>query len=74
MTSGKRGSDPFRCADASGVMPPRRVEIVIGARALLTVLGFALLVVLAILSLGSLLSIFLGAHSLAPLAGTEAVR
>jgi hypothetical protein len=55
-------------------MPPRRVEIVIGARTLLTGLGFALLVVLAILSLGSLLSIFLGAHSLAPRAGTEAVR
>ena len=38
---------------------PQRVEIIIGVRTLLTVLIFALLVVLAILSLGTLLSIFL---------------
>jgi len=40
---------------------PQRVEIVIGVRTLLTVLVFALLVALAILSLGTLLSIFLAA-------------
>src|SRR5690242_10661561 len=40
-------------------VPPQRVEIVIGVRTLLTLLGFALLVVLAILSLGTMLSIFL---------------
>ena len=42
-------------------MPPQRVEIVIGARTLLTVLGFALLVLLAILSLGALVSVLLAA-------------
>src|SRR3954454_17178340 len=42
-------------------MPPQRVEIVIGARTLLVVLGFGVLVALAILSLGTLLSIFLAA-------------
>src|SRR3954463_5906222 len=42
-------------------MPPQRVEIVIGARTLLPLLGVGLLVVLAILSLGTLLSIFLAA-------------
>jgi predicted PurR-regulated permease PerM len=42
-------------------VPSQRVEIVIGARTLLTVLGVGLLVVLAILSLGTLLSIFLAA-------------
>jgi predicted PurR-regulated permease PerM len=40
-------------------VPPQRVEIVIGVRTLLTLLVFGLLVVLAILSLGTLLSIFL---------------
>jgi predicted PurR-regulated permease PerM len=38
---------------------PERVEIVIGVRTLLTLLAFGLLVVLAALSLGTLLSIFL---------------
>jgi predicted PurR-regulated permease PerM len=42
-------------------VPPQRVEIVIGGRTLLTLLGVGLLVVLAILSLGTLLSIFLAA-------------
>jgi predicted PurR-regulated permease PerM len=42
-------------------VPPQRVEIVIGVRMLLTLLGAGLLVVLAILSLGTLLSIFLAA-------------
>src|SRR4051812_41972653 len=40
---------------------PQRVEIVVGFRTLLTVLAFAVLVALAILSLGTLLSIFLAA-------------
>ena len=43
------------------LVPPQRVEIVIGARTLLTLLGVGLLVALAILSLGTLLSIFLAA-------------
>jgi predicted PurR-regulated permease PerM len=43
------------------VVQPQRVEITIGARTLLTLLGVGLLVVLAILSLGTLLSIFLAA-------------
>jgi predicted PurR-regulated permease PerM len=42
-------------------VPPQRVEVTVSARTLLGLLGFALLVVLAILSLGSLLSIFLAA-------------
>src|SRR3712207_4258669 len=42
-------------------MPPQRVEIVIGVRTLLTLVAFGLCVVLAILSLGALLSIFLAA-------------
>ena len=42
-------------------MQPQRVEIVIGIRALLTLFVFGLLVALAILSLGTLLSIFLAA-------------
>jgi predicted PurR-regulated permease PerM len=42
-------------------MPPQRVEIVIGARTLLVLLGVGVLVALAILSLGTLLSIFLAA-------------
>ena len=42
-------------------MRPQRVEIVIGVRTLMTILVFGLLVVLAILSLGTLLSIFLAA-------------
>jgi predicted PurR-regulated permease PerM len=40
---------------------PQRVEIVIGVKTLLTLFVFGLLVVLAILSLGTLLSIFLAA-------------
>src|SRR3954462_13746730 len=40
---------------------PQRVEIVVGVRTLLTLLVFGLLVALAILSLGTLLSIFLAA-------------
>src|SRR3954453_1347079 len=39
-------------------MPPQRVELVIGARTLLPLLGVGLLVVLALLSVGTLLSIF----------------
>ncbi len=42
-------------------MKPQRVEIVIGVKTLMTVFVFGLLVVLAILSLGTLLSIFLAA-------------
>ena len=42
-------------------MPPQRVEVVVSVRTLLLLLGVALLVVLAILSLGTLLSIFLAA-------------
>ncbi|MDA0183420.1 AI-2E family transporter [Solirubrobacter phytolaccae] len=42
-------------------MRPQRVEIVIGVKTLTTILVFGLLVVLAILSLGTLLSIFLAA-------------
>ena len=41
--------------------PPQRVEIVIPVRTMVTVLGFAALVALAIFSLGTLLSIFLAA-------------
>jgi hypothetical protein len=41
--------------------PPQRVEIVVTVRTLLLFLTFGLLVVLAILSLGTLLSIFLAA-------------
>jgi predicted PurR-regulated permease PerM len=40
-------------------VPPQRVEVVVSIRTLLGLVGFALLIVLAILSLGSLLSIFL---------------
>ena len=40
---------------------PQRVEIVIGVRTLMTLFVFGLLVALAILSLGTLLSIFLAA-------------
>jgi predicted PurR-regulated permease PerM len=43
------------------VVQPQRVEIVIGFRALLTIFVFGLLVALAVLSLGTLLSIFLAA-------------
>jgi predicted PurR-regulated permease PerM len=39
--------------------PPQRVEIIVPVRTLLVLLAFALLVVLAILSLGTLISIFL---------------
>ena len=42
-------------------MPPQRVEIVIGVRTLLTLLAFAALIALALLSLGTLISIFLAA-------------
>jgi predicted PurR-regulated permease PerM len=42
-------------------VPPQRVEVVIGARTLMTLLGVALLVALALLSLGTLISIFLAA-------------
>jgi predicted PurR-regulated permease PerM len=41
--------------------PPQRVEIVVPVRTLLVLLGFAALVVLAIVSLGTLLSILLAA-------------
>ena len=41
--------------------PPQRVEVFVSARTLLTLLGVGLLVALAILSLGTLLSIFLAA-------------
>jgi predicted PurR-regulated permease PerM len=40
---------------------PQRIEIVVGVRTLLTLLAFGFLVALAILSLGTLLSIFLAA-------------
>src|SRR5215218_1821276 len=42
-------------------MPPQRVEIVISARTLLPLLAFGVLVALAILSLGTLISIVLAA-------------
>jgi predicted PurR-regulated permease PerM len=42
-------------------VPPQRVEIVIGVRTLLTLVALGALVALAILSLGTLLSIFLAA-------------
>jgi predicted PurR-regulated permease PerM len=42
-------------------MPPQRVEVVVGGRTLLTLFGFAALVALALLSLGTLISIFLAA-------------
>lgn len=42
-------------------MRPQRVEIVIGVKTLMTIFVFCLLVALAILSLGTLLSIFLAA-------------
>src|SRR4051812_46204492 len=42
-------------------MQPQRVEVTIGARTLLVLFSFGLLVALAILSLGTLLSIFLAA-------------
>src|SRR4051794_32672854 len=45
----------------SEAVRPQRVEIVISVRTLLTLFVFGLLVVLAILSLGTLLSIFLAA-------------
>jgi predicted PurR-regulated permease PerM len=41
--------------------PPQRVEIVVSVRTLLLLLGFGVLVALAILSLGTLLSIFVAA-------------
>jgi predicted PurR-regulated permease PerM len=40
-------------------VPPQRVEVVVSIRTLLGLAGFALLIVLAVLSLGTLLSIFL---------------
>jgi predicted PurR-regulated permease PerM len=42
-------------------VPPQRVEIVVGARTIVTLLGVGVLVALALLSLGTLLSIFLAA-------------
>jgi predicted PurR-regulated permease PerM len=42
-------------------VPPQRVEVVVGVRTLLTLLAFAALVALALLSLGTLISIFLAA-------------
>ena len=39
--------------------PSQRVEVVVSVRTLLVLLGFGVLVALAILSLGTLLSIFL---------------
>src|SRR4051812_23781202 len=45
----------------SEAVRPQRVEIVIGVRTLLTLFMFGLLIVLAIFSLGTLLSIFLAA-------------
>jgi predicted PurR-regulated permease PerM len=42
-------------------VPPQRVEVVVSVRTLLTLLVFGLLIVLAVLSLGTLLSIFLAA-------------
>jgi predicted PurR-regulated permease PerM len=41
--------------------PPRRVEVVVSVRTLLVLLAFGALVVLAVLSLGTLLSIFVAA-------------
>jgi predicted PurR-regulated permease PerM len=41
--------------------PPQRVEVTVSARTLLVLLGFGFLVALAILSLGTLLSIFVAA-------------
>jgi predicted PurR-regulated permease PerM len=42
-------------------VPPQRVEVVVGARTLLALVAFGVLVALAILSLGALLSIFVAA-------------
>ncbi len=42
-------------------MRPQRVEIVVGIRTLMTLLGFGFVIVLAILSLGTLISILLAA-------------
>jgi predicted PurR-regulated permease PerM len=42
-------------------VPPQRVEIVVGARTLLTLLAFGALIALVLLSLGTLISIFLAA-------------
>ena len=58
-------------------MPPQRVEIVISARTVLSLIGVGLLVVLAILSLGTLLSIFLAgivALGLDPIVGAMVKR
>ena len=52
---------PAPLADAAERPPRQQVEVVIPVRTLLVVLAFALLVVLAILSFGTLLSIFLAA-------------
>jgi predicted PurR-regulated permease PerM len=43
------------------VPPPQRVEIVVPVRTMVTLLGFAAIVALAILSIGTLLSIFVAA-------------
>jgi predicted PurR-regulated permease PerM len=42
-------------------VPPQRVEVVIGVRTLMTLLAFGVVVALVLLSLGTLLSIFLAA-------------
>src|ERR1700742_206429 len=52
--------DRPRGRDRAG-MPPQRVEVVLSARTLVTLLGLGLLVALAILSLGTLISIFVAA-------------
>src|SRR4051812_4751085 len=58
-------------------LPPPRVEITIGARTLLVLLAFGVLVALAIVSLGTLLSIFVAAVvalGLDPIVGALARR
>src|SRR3954449_4327 len=57
--------------------PPPRVQIVVPVRTLLTLLGFGVVVALAILSLGTLLSIFVAAVlalGLDPVVGRMVVR
>src|SRR3954453_18469962 len=57
--------------------PPPRVQVVVPVRTLLTLLGFGVLVALAILSLGTLLSIFVAAVlalGLDPVVGRMVVR
>ena len=52
---------PAPVGPSAAERPPQRVAIVIPVRTLLVVLGFGLLVFLAIVSFGTLLSIFLAA-------------